>query len=363
MAYDATQSDHVNQIPEGLRMAFGPSYWSRRFARWPARLPSRPGYTVLVPVPGDLPVFLELALAVCRLQRHDNRVATLVIPDVRTPETDEIVARHRPSWPGPLELISLPRPERWVLPRMRNPGRNHGVQLIAGISACTSSHVVLHDADLFLLDDRAHEQQYAHAASAGLSVLGVSPSWDPWYAQHGLELAATWEMLACVGWLRGHPPHRLIGHDAVRFGELHTFDTTFWAQTHTDPAKIEVRPLGDDLIHFNYVISTYRAYQRTAGPFHDDSFKLLLVRVLIDLFDTTGVQYAVPSLQALAQGLGDPSAPVYYEEADLDVYTSFRAQLDGIVAGPWAASRRAQVTPALRAFDDWFARRRYAAAG
>ena len=335
-------------------MSLGPLYWSRRFARWPSPSASRPGYTVLVPVPGDLPVFLELALAVCRLQGNEHRVATLVIPDVRTPEVDAIVAQHRPTWPGPLELLSLPRPERWVLPRMRNPGRNHGVQLIAGISACTSSHVVLHDADLFLLGGSAHEQQFEHATANDLSVLGVSPAWDPWYAAHGLQLAATWEMLASVAWLREHPPHRLIGHDAVRFGELHTFDTTFWAQTYTDPAKIEVRPLADDLIHFNYVISTYRAYQRATGPFHDSNFRLLLIRVLIELFDPSGVAYAVPSLSELADGLGDPSSSVHYSASDADTYATFRSRLDGIVAGPWAQERRDQVSPALQTFDAWF---------
>ena len=46
------------------------AFWRIRFARW-SSAPSgavRPGYTLLLPVPGDLPVFLELALAVCRTQ-------------------------------------------------------------------------------------------------------------------------------------------------------------------------------------------------------------------------------------------------------------------------------------------------------
>lgn len=335
-------------------MAVGPQYWAKRFARWPRPRPQQPGYTLLLPVPGDLPVFLELALAVCRLQRADHRVSTVVLPDVRTPEVESIVARQRASWPGPLELLPLPRPERWVLPRLRNPGRNHGVQLITGIAASKSSHVVLHDADLFLLGEAAHEQQYSFAVANDLSVLGVSPAWDGWFAERGLQLAATWEMLATVDWLRRHPPHRLIGHDAVLFGELHTFDTTFWAQAHTDPREIAVRALTDDLIHFNYVISAYRAYQRSSGPFHDSDLRLLLIRVLIDLFDTTQTPYALPDLDLLAAGLGDPGAAVYYLASDAATYAAFRGRLDGIVTGPWASERRARVAPALRAFDDWF---------
>ncbi len=45
--------------------------------------------------------------------------------------------------PGRLTVVDLPLPEKWVLPRLRNPGRNHGVQTIAGLRHATSTHVIL----------------------------------------------------------------------------------------------------------------------------------------------------------------------------------------------------------------------------
>src|SRR6266702_4030874 len=94
----------------------GAAYWRLRFRRWGRRLPSEDGYTLLVPVPGDLPVFLDLALAVCRLQKSSSRIATLVLPDVTTPAVEAAVAAARPSWPGPLELVRQQPLERLVLP-------------------------------------------------------------------------------------------------------------------------------------------------------------------------------------------------------------------------------------------------------
>lgn len=335
----------------------GARYWRVRYARWPGRLPQRPGYTLLVPVPGDLPVFLDLSLAVCRLQDPASRVATYVVPDVMTPQVREAVDRARPGWRGDLQLLELPAPERALLPRLKDPGRNHGAQIITGVGATRSTHVVLHDADLFLLQPDAHEQQYRRAVDGDLDVLGVSPAWDGWYAEHGLALAATWEMTARTDWLRSQPPHRLIGHDSDLFGERHTFDTTFWAQCHTPQQRIGVHELGDDLVHFNYVISTYRRFTRRGeGPFHDAQFRLLLIRVLIDLFDQGSPgAYELPSLPELAAGLGADDATVVYRRDDLPTYAGFRARLQAILDGPWTTDeRRSAAAAALEAFDRFY---------
>ena len=56
--------------------------WRTAFARWPPLHDTREGYTLLLPVPADLPVFLRLALANAAAQDCDGRVETLVIPDV-----------------------------------------------------------------------------------------------------------------------------------------------------------------------------------------------------------------------------------------------------------------------------------------
>jgi hypothetical protein len=311
-----------------------------------------------MPVPGDLPVFLDLSLAVCRLQDATSRLVTLVVPDQWTPEIAASVERARPTWPGELALVRLPLVDRFVLPRLADGGRNHAAQIIAGVARARTTHVVLHDADLFLLRRAAHEEQYRYAVERDLAVLGVDGAWDPWYARQGRTLAATWEMTARTDWLRSFPPHRLVGHDDELWGERHTFDTTFWAQCRTDPTRIGVRGAGDGIVHFNYVIGTYRNFLRHPPglPFADTSFRLLLIRVLVDLFDEGRVTYRLPSLAELSTALGRDAADVTYPGTEgSEDYARFRRKVQAILDGPWtSSSRRAAALGSLTAFDNFY---------
>ena len=340
-------------------MGLKSDFWRVRFARWGRRPPQVPGYTLLVPVPGDLPVFLDLALAVCRLQTAEHRIATLVLPDAPSEALKQPVAEAAPTWPGRLEYTELPAIDRLVLPRLRDPGRNHGAQLIRGVTRSHSTHVVLHDADLFLMDERVHDDEYAQALERDLDALGVSPPWDPWYAARGRDLAATWELCARVDWLRATPPHRHLGHDAAVDGEVHTFDTTFWAQLHTPAERIAVGDgLSDRLVHFNYVISTYRRFQRSQGAFHDDAFRLLLIRIFSELFAREGEDYGLPGLDEMAAGLGrlgEPGVRVGYTRDDGDGYRRMRDQLRAVAGGPWSdPARAARCMELLASFDDFY---------
>ncbi|QFG69772.1 glycosyltransferase family 2 protein [Ornithinimicrobium pratense] len=333
-------------------------YWTSRFDQWGSRPEQRPGYTLLVPVPGDLPVFLELALQVLGTQGARGRVETLVIPDVVTPAMDAVVARHQADWAGPLELLRLPYPERVLLPRMRNPARNHGVQLLTGVSRTRARYIVLHDADLFLLSPDLLDERVALADREDLDVLGVDPVWDGWFAERGVHLAATWEMIARTDWLRSFPPSMHIGHDGEYDGEKHTFDTCLHPQAVSDPARREV-VRSDDVVHFNYVISTYRHFQRARGGFVDDQFRLLLIRLFVDIFAREEFDYGLPSLSELAEGLHDAQAPVTYPAADGTVresYAGFRGKLDRILQGPWTPpASRSAVSEQLQAFDRYYA--------
>lgn len=53
--------------------------WKWLYARWskPVVEPI-PGYTILLMVPGDLPVFLKIALEMCITQNPEHLVETLV---------------------------------------------------------------------------------------------------------------------------------------------------------------------------------------------------------------------------------------------------------------------------------------------
>lgn len=339
-------------------MSLGSTYWTSRFARWKPAKPAQDGYTLLVPVPGDLPVFLEVALSVLGRQRHEHRIETLVIPDVDTPEVRNVFRRHAADWSGELDLLLLPQPERTVLPRLKNPSRNHGVQVIAGIQAARGSHVLLHDADLFLLDDDTLDQRWQQASERGMHALGISPVWDGWYAEHGLHLAATWELMAERDWLRAFPPAMHIGHTAELFGEDHVFDTTLRAQALSDPRRIAQDDLSERIVHFNYVISTYRHFQRSSGPFLDNRFRLVLVGLLIDLFADEPFDYSMPTLEEMAAGLTDPTQPIIFPNGPEHAanYASFRAQLTHMLEGAWSSpERRARATEALAAFDHHYA--------
>lgn len=341
-------------------MSVGAQYWRTRFAFWPvstSRQLREDGYTVLVPVPGDLPVFLELALAVLATQASEHRVATIVVPDLMTPEIRAIVARRRRSWTGPLELVELPRPERWLLPKMKNGHRNHGVQLVTGVSASRSSHIVLHDADLFLLTPEVLDRQYEMCRERGLACLGVSPVWDEWYEAHGRHLAATWELCSRVEWMRSFPPYLHMAHDAQLWGEEHAFDTMLHPQALSEPDSIAVNDVGASIVHFNYVITTFRQFQRQGAGMLDDQFRVLLIRVFIDLFAPDTATDDVPTLSELARGLGSQSAHVRYpdRESAAEDYARFRGHLEGALAGPWTLDARGSSTrAALAAFDDFY---------
>ena len=340
-------------------MSVGSLYWRTRLARWPRRAraaAATSGYALLVPVPGDLPVFLDLALTVLSTQTAEHRVTTLVIPDQATPSIREIVAARRARWVGPLELLELPLPERYLLPRLKSASRNHGMQLVTGINAAGASHIVLHDADLFLLESGALDDQFRRCRDEGLSCLGVSPVWDTWFAEHGLALTATWELCAEVEWLRSFAPHLHLGHDAELFGEIHTFDTTLEPQARTDPALIAWHDLGESVVHFNYVISTYRLYQHRGPAMVDDNFRLLLIRVLIDLFASDDGAHQLPTLAEMTDVLRGGAALRFPTRADGAAnYRTFRSHLERVLTGPWSSdSQRVAMHGALAEFDAYY---------
>ena len=330
------------------------SYWSGRFNDWPAPQPAEPGYTLLVPVPGDLPVFLELALNVLARQDAAHRIETLVIPDKMTPAMAAITAGYATTWKGPLRTLPLPLPERYVLPLMRNPGRNHGVQLIEGIGKARGSHVLLHDADLFLLDAGILDERYVEASTDDLVALGVSPVWDTWFVDHGYRLTATWELMAERNWLRAFPPAMHIGHEAEALGERHVFDTTLRAQLLSDQRRIRTSEIDERIVHFNYVISTYRHFQNAKATYADNKFRLLLIRLFVDLFATYDAPYNLPSLDELAQSLTRDDGAVSYPSATASAiadYQAYRRNVERILTGPWAAEKGADLSERLAPFD------------
>lgn len=333
----------------------GRRYWRTRLRRWPAASHTpTPGYTLLLPVPGDLPVFLELALVASAAQRAEHRVRTIVIPDRMTPAVGALVEQHRPGWAGPLEIALLPRPERWFLPALHNGSRNHGMQLYSGVSASRSSHIILHDADLFPTRTDLFERQYTLCEERSLACLGVSGVWDPWYAEHGLKLAATWDMCARVDWLRSYPPRDHIGHDGRLFAEAHTFDTTLLPQAVTAPTLVDHTDDPESFVHFNYVITCYRFFQQQGAAYCDDNFRLLFVAIVTHLLGVGQAHSNFPTVGQLAAGARSGSGPMLYPQGKdaAEQYRRFRQKLERLLTSDWVRSGSpAQVEAELADFD------------
>jgi len=332
--------------------------WRAAFARWPPLRDMLEGYTLLLPVPADLPVFLSLALANAAAQDRNGRVETLVIPDVPSAAFALVYQEARPHFDaGPLRLVELGLAARTVQRVAGNQaGSNYFLQVHAGIAAATTTHVLLHDADLFIEDPGFMARHYRRCADEGLACLGVSPAWDDWLREHGFgHVVATWELMMDTRWAREFPPWQHRGHRARLDGEEHAFDVTLYPQALSAPERCALHDATASLEHFNYAIGTYRNFQHARGaPFEDDTFRLLLIRLLSDALEAAPGD--VPTIAELARGIEDDLAPVFYSSAAAHQYPKFRRKLDRVLAGPlFGADARRKIEGALAPFKRAFA--------
>jgi hypothetical protein len=330
--------------------------WRAAFARWPALPDPGEGYTLLLPVPADLPVFLRLALANAATQDRAGRVETLVVPDIPSPAFArayrEAAARFADA--GPLRLVEL-KPAARAMRRLagNQPGTNYFLQVHAGTAAATTTHVLFHDADLFIEDAGFMARHHRRCADEGLACLGVSPAWDDWLRDHGFgHVVATWELMVDTRWAREFEPWQHRNHSARLDGEQHVFDVTLYTQALTAPERCARHDATASFEHFNWVIGVYRHFQQARGaPFEDDRFLLLLIRLLSDALEAPGGD--VPAVGELARGIEDGAAPVVYPSGER--YPEFRAKLDRVLRGPlFDAAARERIEGALDPFERAF---------
>ena len=111
-----------------------------------------PGYSVILPVPPDLPVLFKLSLDVIGAQDPLHRHEVIVVPD----RPDEAFRAY-------VEMVRQESPElnlRYVEPsgfdlRLRsvaNTSTIHWMQVLCGMRVVNTTHLLLHDADLFISD-------------------------------------------------------------------------------------------------------------------------------------------------------------------------------------------------------------------
>ncbi|WP_375491205.1 hypothetical protein [uncultured Jatrophihabitans sp.] len=296
----------------------------------------------------------DAALAVLRTVNNTNRVETIVIADQPSPAVRKIVGSYASRWDGPLRLLDLALPEKILLPRLGDPGKNHPAQLLRGATATLASHVVFHDADLFPLDPDLHEAAWAACVDPGVDVAGIDKAWDAWFADRGRDLIATWEMCCRVDWLRSFAPWRHFAHEvATDGGEPHVFDTTFEPQWCTPQERLAITDPLPEFVHFNYVISTYRNFQRSSTPFRDRHFRLLLLRVMADVFGDSEQLPDIPTLHELQSSINDTSSRVHHVDEDAPRFFAMAGKLRKIVEGEWAAANKGKVEQHLDVFEQW----------
>ncbi len=355
----------IRHLPPGIgqqvidrahREAWGRAHAHRTWRRpRPARVP---GYAVFVPVPGDLPVFTELALRVCGRQLAERRVETIVVPDIASASIAGVVRSHAPRWRGgTLTMVGLHGAIANVLPQLANdPSLNHWLQIINAVENSTAQHALLHDADACIFDRSFAETRYARCRDSELAFYGVDPSYDAWYGELGLRITGTWELFMDLRVLDGLPVTHLsaCNERLAPDGPTRVFDTLLFAQCSIDPSRVDYDPPADsDFVHFSYVISTYRQFELARSSYEDFKFRLLLIRLLHDALRPGGPRCGVPSAKDLTRGLTNQRARVtYVTPAAALEFAEFRDRLERLLRSDLLDDReRAHARRTVQPFD------------
>jgi hypothetical protein len=357
------------------------------FARWPAASAPADGYTILVPMPADLPVFLELMLAGFAAQNSEGHAETLIVPDRASAAAVEQIHRiaGRYQW-GPVRVVQLPargrllrRVERALLSRLepdpltralRAGVLTHFLQIYSGIAATATTHAILHDADLFLLDPAFLRDRFRRCRELELGWLGAEPrlSWDreagrlvDLYGRDGLDpVSNTWELIFDVPSLRRMPPWWMHAQSMPFEGAEREFDTLDYPQIRSPVESRQIWETTDAYVHFHSAIWQFRTFQETrrqGRTFSDEQFRVLLISLLSDCLVGAAGSQEVPDLRELTRGIEDDAAPVTYRsEAAERNYAEFRRLIAGVIGSPLITAGHAEeLERSLRPFDAAFA--------
>ena len=331
------------------------AFWSTLYGRWPDAREPIPGYTLLLTVPPDLPVFLRIAVEVCRRQDSTHLVETLVIPDAFDPAFARHVAAAAADWPeGRVRLVQPGPIDRLVRPFLRKASLIHWLQLVAGARETRSTHAVAHDADLFLLEPGFLRSLFETCRDGGYFCVGNERplGYGAWTKLPSFaHVLALWELMFDMSWLRSGPPAAMRPQSATFAEGEFWFETSLLAQARSAPERI-ARHRAARLVHFGWVIGGYRKFQQARRRFKDRRFRLLLIRVLIDGFDPEGGPCRVPGLAELRRGLNGDGARVRYEERDRGNYLGFRQELERLLRSDlFPAGRLEEIRAGLAPFD------------
>lgn len=320
-----------------------------------------PGYTVLLTVPGDMPFLSTLALQACRAQKDINMHELLLIPDhmpLKLKPFYERIVNDKADVPSRLVKMSA---LDYFTAKVCGNSQRHWIQLFNGTKLARTTSLLFHDSDLFPDNDSFFANLYLDATNNDYDVFGVSEVWDSWYRENGYShVTATWEAMVSNKWLHSFPPYQHRGQNASVDGKQHEFDTILLTQCLTSPKRIGFYPKEEGFVHFNYVVSTYRNFQKTKGSFLDYGYKLLLLRLLIDLFDESDWSYEIPSFEELCRCLGNSGGKVIFpgsEDGSKDgsEYYQFREKLQNFICLDLLNSQqRDEIVYRISIFDSYY---------
>jgi len=328
------------------------------YPTWPETSERFPGYTLLLLIPADLPVFLKIAMQVIGQQVTTNCRETIVVPDHYTPKFDSYFEEYKQFWKsGPIRMERL-GPIEDLVARKADGHARCWMQIVRGVAATQTEYAIWHDADAFILKPDFFESLYDRCSTEQLSCLGVNHVWNiDTFAKHGFDrINATWEMTINVPWMQQWPPKFHLGQMGDVNGEELIIDILIAAQMQTPPKKLGRIDLPDSYIHFNYVICDYRRFQNTE-TFGDDFFRILLVRLLIDAFDQGNESYEVPHVNDLERGIYSSQERVTYTSpVAVTRYPEFRARIDRLLTcGLLSLEQSTRMRQSLQPFDRAFA--------
>lgn len=304
-------------------------------ARWHFKSSeTKAGYTALVPVPADLPVFTKIALHTLFSQDSSHIVEALVIPDQPSPAYRRIYEGIVAELPKPafeVRLVEMGKIDR-LLGQLSGGGNTyHFLQLINGIEHSRGEHVLFHDSDLFLPPGETLARRFEEYLARKVSVFGVNPRRSV-YNEDCQHFVATWEMLTSRAWLTRFKPYLMRGQTATVNGKTYGFDTTLLPQFMSSPSEIQHNVLNNAIVHFNYIITTYRNFNKSPKPFPDKAFKMLFIRLLVDALDNSGWEYQLPSLENCVAGLAGSDPLISYVDADASAgYPEFRQKFQELL--------------------------------
>jgi hypothetical protein len=339
------------------------------FDRWRRAQPLVAGYTILLPMPMDMPFLLRFALEGLRHLNTENCRQIVVVPDGWGDDGGKAFREVVAACDDPrVELVELRPGIRFFIQKIqmrktRQSAANwsHWAMIVEGTTSARSEYAFLHDADAFFVDADALERQYRDCRDRAMYTLGVQVRTDAFFQRIGYAIPGTWEMMYSVRWARHRGPLTLKGMWQSSAHGAHEFDTMLYPQYLDYPTgKIGAMAIPPRLVHFHGAVTTYRVLKDHARrPLIDMLFRLLLLSILEDLLPAPDGKRILPPPGELARGLTDLSAPITYNsETATREYPIFRQQIEELCASPTFAGPRAdRIRELIQPFDEHYAGR------